>query len=77
MFIINPFAGAFNYLYEHCEGFRNFVNNFLEGVKNAFHNGIEGATNLINKGKIQNSYKPFIQIKRNGGPVKKLLTKPY
>ena len=47
LFIINPFAGAFNYLYEHCEGFRNFVNNFLEGVKNAFHNGIEWIKNLI------------------------------
>ena len=43
----------------------------------AFNNGMEGATNLINKGKIQNSYKPFIQIKRNGGPVRRLLTKPY
>ena len=43
----------------------------------AFNNGMEGATKLINKGKIQNSYKPFIQIKRNGGPVRRLLTKPY
>ena len=43
----------------------------------AFNTGVAGATNLINQGKIQNSYKPFIQIKKNGGPVKRLLTKPY
>ena len=43
----------------------------------AFNNGVEGATNLINQGKIQNSYKPFIQIKKNGGSVKRLLTKSY
>lgn len=42
----------------------------------AFNNGMEGAINLINQGKIQNSYKPFIQIKKNGGHVKQLLTKP-
>ena len=42
----------------------------------AFNNGMEGAINLINQGKIQNSYKPFIQIKKNGGYVKQLLTKP-
>ena len=42
----------------------------------AFNNGMEGAINLINQGKIQNSYKPFIQIKKNGGYVKRLLTKP-
>ena len=43
----------------------------------AFNNGIAGAANLINKGKIQNSYKPFINIRKNGGHVRKLLTKPY
>ena len=42
----------------------------------AFNTGMTGATNLINQGKIQNSYKPFIKIKKNGGYVRKLLTKP-
>ena len=43
----------------------------------AFNTGMTGALNLINKGKIKNAYKPFIQIKKNGGYVKRLLTKPY
>ena len=37
----------------------------------AFNNGIAGATNLINQGKIQNAYKPFINIKKNGGNLLK------
>ena len=43
----------------------------------AFNTGMTGALNSINKGKIKNAYKPFIQIKKNGGYVKRLLTKPY
>ena len=41
----------------------------------AFNNGMTGATNLINQGKIQSAYKPFINIRKNGGPTAKLLTK--
>jgi tape measure domain-containing protein len=36
LFLINPFAGAFAYLYKHCEGFRNFVDNFVAKVKGFF-----------------------------------------
>ena len=37
----------------------------------AFNNGMARATNLINQGKIQNAYKPFINIKKNGGNLLK------
>ena len=47
LFIINPFAGAFNYLYEHCEVFRNFVDNFVEKIKEFFSNGINWIKNLF------------------------------
>lgn len=47
LFIINPFAGAFNYLYEHCEVFRNFVDNFVEKIKEFFSNGITWIKNLF------------------------------
>ena len=36
LFIINPFWGAFKYLYDHCEKFRNFVNKFVSAVVNFF-----------------------------------------
>ena len=36
LFIINPFWGAFKYLYDHCEKFRNFVNKFVSTVVNFF-----------------------------------------
>ena len=42
----------------------------------AFNNGMAGAINLINQGKIQDAYKPFIKVKKNGGYVRNLLTKP-
>lgn len=32
LMIVNPFAGAFKMLYDHCEAFRNFVNGFVEGI---------------------------------------------
>ena len=38
-FIINPFAGAFNLLYEHCEIFRNFIDGiwtFITSIFTAF-----------------------------------------
>ena len=32
LFLVNPFAGAFKYLYEHSEKFRNFVDKFIKKV---------------------------------------------
>ena len=57
--------------------FPNASEELLEQYANAaFNNGIEGATKLIKQGKIKNSYKPFINIKKKGGYLNKLLTKP-
>lgn len=36
LFIMNPFAGAFKYLYENFEGFRNFVDGVISSVKEFF-----------------------------------------
>lgn len=47
LFLTNPFGAAFKYLYEHCEGFRNFVNTFVEKVKEYFGNGVEGIVKLV------------------------------
>lgn len=38
LFIINPFAGVFSYLYTNFEGFRNFINNTLDKIKTIFVN---------------------------------------
>ena len=37
-FIANPFAGAFELLYNNCDEFRNFIDNLLENIKQAFIN---------------------------------------
>lgn len=36
LFITNPVAGVFKYLYENFEGFRNFVDGVVKSVKNFF-----------------------------------------
>ena len=36
LFIINPFAGVFHYLYNNFEGFRNFIDGMVVSVKNTF-----------------------------------------
>lgn len=36
LFIVNPFAGAFKFLYENVEGFRNFINNAWQSIVNFF-----------------------------------------
>lgn len=36
LFLVNPVAGIFKYLYEHFEGFRNFVDNIVKSVKKFF-----------------------------------------
>jgi len=38
LLLVNPFAGAFKLLYDHCEGFRNTVNNLVAKVKETFGN---------------------------------------
>lgn len=35
MFLVNPFAGAFMLLYNHCDAFRNKVDSMLSAVQNA------------------------------------------
>lgn len=54
LFIVNPFAGAFKYLYENFEGFRNFVNNivtkvgeFFSNLWNGFKDGAKSAWNGV------------------------------
>lgn len=36
LFLINPFAAAFKYIYEHSEKFRNFINNLVSGIIDFF-----------------------------------------
>lgn len=36
LFIINPFAGVFKYLYDNFEGFRNFVDGVVQSIKEFF-----------------------------------------
>ena len=50
LMLVNPFAGAFKLIYDHCEPFRNFINNFVNGIKNFFiglKNGIANAVKGI------------------------------
>ena len=47
LFLINPIAGIFKYLYDHCEGFRNFINQFLEKIKGFFANLWAGIKNIF------------------------------
>lgn len=52
LFLMNPLAGLFKYLYDNCEGFRNFIDNALKSVKSFFvklWQGLrDGFTNLKN-----------------------------
>lgn len=36
LFLVNPVAGIFKYLYDNFEGFRNFVDNIIKSVKKFF-----------------------------------------
>lgn len=38
LFLVNPVAGVFKYLYDNFEGFRNFVDNVVTSVKEFFSN---------------------------------------
>jgi hypothetical protein len=49
LFLVNPIAGVFKYLYDNFEGFRNFVDNIVNSVKQFFVNlwsgFVDGAKN--------------------------------
>lgn len=47
LLLVNPIWGAFKLLYEHCDGFRNFVDNFLEKLKQLFKKGIDAIANFF------------------------------
>ena len=47
LLLVNPFAGGFKLLYEHCEGFREFVNTFVETVKTMFCNGLNAVVSFF------------------------------
>lgn len=48
-FLLNPFVGAFKLLYEHCDGFRNFVDKFVAKIKDLVKAGIKGITDFATK----------------------------
>ncbi|MBU3107135.1 phage tail tape measure protein [Clostridium gasigenes] len=39
LFLVNPFVGGFNLLYENCNGFKEFIDGFVQAVKDFFVNG--------------------------------------
>ena len=45
LFIVNPFAGAFKYLYDNFEGFRKFVDKIVLSIKTFFVNLWTGIVN--------------------------------
>ncbi|WP_366923879.1 phage tail tape measure protein [Metallumcola ferriviriculae] len=50
LLMVNPFAGAFKYLYENCEQFRTFINNLLAAIGRWFtgiYNGIKSTASSI------------------------------
>lgn len=49
LFMVNPFAGAFKYLYENSEKFRSFVNNLLSTIKQWFTGLYTGIKNTVSK----------------------------
>ena len=48
LFIINPFAGIFSYLYDHCEGFRNKVNSVVQSIIGFFKSLWQSICNIGN-----------------------------
>ena len=55
LFLINPFAGAFAYLYKHSTKFRNFINNVVNKIV-GFFKAIPGKIKAL-PGKIVNTFK--------------------
>lgn len=41
LFLVNPFAGAFKLLYEHCDVFREFVDKWVAKIKDVFNAGVK------------------------------------
>lgn len=59
LFIVNPFAGAFKLLYDHCDGFRNFIDNTIQKVKAIFSSIVSFInTNVIEP--IKNFFAPLV-----------------
>lgn len=47
IFLVNPFVGGFNLLYDNCEGFRNFIDNLMTNVKDIISNSITAIVNFF------------------------------
>ena len=50
LFIVNPFAGVFSYLYNNFDGFRNFIDNFIQKITDGFKNMVNGIKNFFVNG---------------------------
>lgn len=59
LFILNPFAGVFKYLYDNFEGFRNFVDKIVSAI-NGFFAGIAEWFNVHVITPIKNFFAPLI-----------------
>ena len=53
LFIVNPVAGVFKYLYDNFDGFREFVDGTVKKIKESFNSFVEGLKAL--PGKIWNA----------------------
>lgn len=59
LLIVNPFAGAFKLLYDHCEGFKSFVDGIIQKVKEIFASIVSFiSTNVIEP--IKNFFAPIV-----------------
>lgn len=62
LFLVNPLAGIFKYLYEHFEGFRNFVDGIVQRVKQFFSDLWESIKNIfsaVSTWFIENVFQPL------------------
>lgn len=64
LFIVNPFAGAFKYLYDNFEGFRNFVNTVIKSVTGFFKSAGEKIKEIWNIlcTALKNYFSPIIEF---------------
>jgi phage-related protein len=46
LFLVNPLAGVFKLLYDHCDGFRNFFKGFINSIINGINSMIRGLNKL-------------------------------
>lgn len=49
LLLVNPFVGAFNLLYDNCEGFRNFIDELVKKVLDTFNKWGTNITNFFSK----------------------------